>query len=308
MERGKYFYITTIEIPPGEGSSKQEGERQKYYDDDPRFITMLRKRNSTRSLIVLFLILGIELFPIIWVVLTSFKSTPDIIGWPPKFLFVPILRNYKEIFHLGLLSGLKNSLILGSIVIFLTFILGSPFAYLVAKYSFKHKDDIKFWLLTLRIMPPIAVIIPFIYLWAKVQLIDTFFALTITYLTFSLPLYIWLSIECFKTVPLEVEEAGSLEGYSSFQVFSKISMPIALPGLISVLVFTFVFVWNEFFFAFALTSTLQTLPLVVASHGQAVYTAPWGTLSAFVSILLIPPLALVYFFSKFFAQYFLITE
>lgn len=259
------------------------------------------------SLIGLSIILGIELFPIIWIILTSFKSVPDIISWPPKFLFVPTLTNYEQILRLGLLDGLKNSSILGSFTIFLTFILGSPFAYLIAKHSFKHREDIRFWILTLRIMPPIAIIIPFIYLWFRLGLFDTFFALIITYLTFSLPLYIWLSIECFKTVPPEVEEAATLEGCSPFKVFSKISVPIALPGLIAVLVFIFVFVWNEFFFAFALTSKLQTLPLVVASHGQAVYTAPWGTISAFTAFLLIPPIALVFFFSKFLTKYFLIV-
>jgi len=239
--------------------------------------------------------------------MTSFQKTRDIISYPPKFLFRPTLNNYNEILKLGLIDGLKNSLIVGSFTILLTFIFGSPFSFIISQNAFKRKDDIRFWVLTLRIMPPIAVVIPFIYLWFRIGLLDTYFALIITYLTFSLPLYIWLSIESFKSVPREVEEAAALEGCTLFQIFMKISIPIALPGLVSVLIFTFVFVWNEFFFVFALSSKLQTLPLVVASHGQAVYTAPWGTLSAFTSLLSIPPIVLLFFFSKFLAKYFIIT-
>lgn len=259
------------------------------------------------SVVILFIILGTELFPIVWVILTSFKSPLDITCWPPRFLFFPSLSNYRLILQLGLLEGIKNSCILGIFTILITFIIGSPFAYLIARYSFKHRDDIRFWVLTLRIMPPIAVIIPFIYFWFKVGLLDTFYALIVTYLTFSLPLYIWLSIECFRSVPPEIEEAASLDGCSPFQVFSKISIPVALPSLISVLIFTFVFVWNEFFFAFALTSKLQTLPLVVASHGQAAYTIPWGSISAFTTVLSIPPIVVIVFLSKFLTKYFLLT-
>ena len=270
-------------------------------------IVRFRTDTSYLSIIILVIILVIILFPIFSIVMTSFQKTRDIISYPPKFLFRPTLNNYNEILKLGLIDGLKNSLIVGSFTILLTFIFGSPFSFIISQNAFKRKDDIRFWVLTLRIMPPIAVVIPFIYLWFRIGLLDTYFALIITYLTFSLPLYIWLSIESFKSVPREVEEAAALEGCTLFQIFMKISIPIALPGLVSVLIFTFVFVWNEFFFVFALSSKLQTLPLVVASHGQAVYTAPWGTLSAFTSLLSIPPIVLLFFFSKFLAKYFIIT-
>jgi len=271
-------------------------------------IVHFRTDTSYVSIIILIIILVIILFPIFSIVMTSFQKTRDIITYPPKYLFSPTLKNYIEIIKLGLIDGLKNSLIVGSFTILLTFIFGSPFSFIISRNLFKRKDDIRFWILTQRIMPPIAVIIPFIYLWSRVGLFDTYIALVTTYLTFSLPLYIWLSIESFKSVPQEIEEAAALEGCTLFQVFAKISIPIALPGLISALLFTFVFVWNEFFFVFALSSKLQTLPLIVASHGQAVYTSPWGTLSAFTSLLSIPPIVLMFFFSKFLTKYFIITE
>ena len=91
------------------------------------------------SVVILFIILGIELFPIVWVILTSFKSPLDITCWPPRFLFFPSLSNYRLILQLGLLEGIKNSCILGTSTILITFIIGSPFAYLIARYSFKHR-------------------------------------------------------------------------------------------------------------------------------------------------------------------------
>ncbi len=257
---------------------------------------------------ILLVILVIELLPIFWLLVTSFSQVRDIIAYPPRLLVSPTLNNYQELFRLGVLKGIRNSLIVGLSTIIVTFILGSPFAYLIALYPLKKRDSLRFWVLSLRIMPPIAVIIPFIFLWFKLSLLDTYFSLIVTYLTFSLPLYIWLSIESYKVVPQEVEEAALLEGCSRFRVFFRISLPLSVQGLFSVLIFTFIFIWNEFFFAFALTSKIQTLPLMVASRALAVYTAPWGIVAAFTVILSIPTLALVTFMFKYMGRLFLISD
>ena len=259
------------------------------------------------SLVGLLLILSVVLFPIFWVVLTSFQREVDTIQWPPRLLFTPTLINYRKILAIGLVSGLKNSLVVACITTAITFLLGSPFAYLIARHSFRYRENIRFWILTLRVMPPIVVIVPFIFLWFKLGLLDTYLALVVTYLTLSLPLFVWLSVECFRSIPEEVEEAAFLEGCSLGRVFVNISIPLALPGLISVLFFTFIFIWNEFFFAFALTSQLQTLPLVVAAQAQSVYAVPWGTTSAFTVILSIPPVVLLSSLVRFLAKYFIIS-
>lgn len=265
-----------------------------------------RKPAKVANSVILVFVLIVILFPVYFLVMTSFQKARDVISYPPRFIFRPTLTNYAEILRLGLVEGTKNSLIVSILTLAFTFILGSPFSFVLSREDFRSKENFRFWLLTLRIMPPIVVIVPFIYLWSRVRLLDTYYALVVTYLTFSLPLYVWLTVESFRSVPQEVEEAAALDGCTLFQVFTKISVPIALPGLLSALVFTFVFIWNEFFFAFALTSRLQTLPLVVASHGQAVYTAPWGTLSALTSLLSVPPVILVVFLSKLLAKYFII--
>ncbi len=155
-------------------------------------------------------------------------------------------------------------------------------------------------------MPAIAVIIPFIFLWSKVHLLDTYISLVATYLTVSLPLYIWLAVESYAVVPTEVEEAATLEGCSRFSVFFQISFPLSAQGLFSVLIFTLVFIWNEFFFAFALTSKLQTMPLMVAARALATYTAPWGITAAFTIVLSVPTLLLVAFLVKYMGKMFLI--
>jgi multiple sugar transport system permease protein len=274
--------------------------------------TLLRRSRklllSVPGSTVLLLILAVELLPIFWLIVTSFSLTRDIIAYPPRLFVNPTVKNYLELFRLGVLKGIKNSLIVAVSTIVFTFILGSPFSYLIALYPFKRRDSLRFWVLSLRFMPPIAVIIPFIFLWFKVGMLDTYFSLIVTYLTFSLPLYIWLSIESYKVVPQEVEEAAVLEGCSRFRVFFRISLPLSVQGLLSVLIFTFIFIWNEFFFAFALTSKIQTLPLMVASRALAVYTAPWGIVAAFTVILSIPTLALVTFMFKYMGRLFLISD
>ena len=257
---------------------------------------------------VLVLVLVIELLPIFWLIITSFSQVRDIIAYPPKLLVYPTLSNYKELFRLGVMRGIENSSIVAVSTVILTFVIGSPFAYLIALYPFKQRDSLRFWVLSLRIMPPIAVIIPFIFLWFKLNLLDTYYSLVITYLTFSLPLYVWLAIESYKVIPQEVEEAALLEGCSRFRVFFRISLPLSMQGLFSVLIFTFIFIWNEFFFAFALMSRIQTLPLMVASRAMAVYTAPWGIVAALTVILSIPTLVLVTFMFRFMGRFFLISN
>ncbi len=256
--------------------------------------------------LLLLLIVAVELIPILWMIATSLSQTRDIIAYPPRLPLNPTFANYEELVRLGLLTGVKNSLITASSTILITFVLGSPFAYVIARSPLRRKDSLRFWVLSLRFMPAIAVIIPFIFLWSRIHLLDTYVSLVATYLTISLPLYIWLAIESYSVVPKEVEEAATLDGCSRFRTYFRISFPLSAQGLFSVLIFTLVFIWNEFFFAFALTSKLQTMPLMVAAKALAMFTAPWGTAAAFAIVLSVPTLLLVAFLVRSMGKMFLI--
>ena len=259
------------------------------------------------SNIALLLILIIILLPIFWLILTSLKSTRDIISFPPKFFFEPIFTNYTGLERIGFYQSLIHSLIISVATSVLTFVLGAPFAYILARYSFQKqgtRNNVKFWIISLRLLPPITVIIPFIFFWYYFGMLDTYPAIIITNLTYSLPLFIWLGIDSYSEVPPEVEEAALLEGCDLFMNYFLVSLPIAFRGLLSVLIFTFLFIWNEFFLVYALTSQLQTLPLLLASQAAAGYTAPWGTVSAITVVLSIPSMVLVFFMFRFMKSYF----
>ncbi|MEM3830096.1 MAG: carbohydrate ABC transporter permease [Conexivisphaerales archaeon] len=250
-------------------------------------------------LIIVLLVTFIIFFPIYWIIIGSFKSTVDFISPTPKFVFTPTMDNYKlAIERTLILPAMRNSLIVGLSNMFLGLLIGVPAAYIFSRFNFTHKNNLKFWILSLRFMPPIAVVIPFYDMWIGIGLYDTYMALIITYLLISLPLIIWLMSDYFAGIPKDIEEAAMVDGCSLFQTFYKISLPIAIPGIISVGLFAFVLLWNEFFIAFVLTTKNITLPVAVAASSKFGMEIPWGQLCAEIVILIIPSLIFASLFRK----------
>jgi len=259
--------------------------------------------------VIIILILLIALAPILWMFLSSFKSRIDIISYPPKFIFTPVMDNYKRVLQMPtLMRGLRNSLIIVPIALLLGFIFGVPVGYIFARIKFKRKSDLRFFILSLRFMPPVAVAIPFFLIWMRLRLLDTMPAIIFTYLTISISTMIWLTIECFKQVPIECEEAAHLEGCTQFQVFSRIALPLAIPSILGMCIFIFILLWNEFFLAFVITSQRAvTMPVASAAFAVVGMEVPWGQICASVILLSIPPLILSYFFVKFLPYFFKVS-
>ena len=262
------------------------------------------KKIIVTSLIVFVLFLAIA--PIAWMFVSSLKSKIDIIGYPPKFVFQPTLENYRRVLNMPtLMRGLKNSVFITSIALLVGFVLGAPTGYIFARIPFRGKENLRFFVLSLRFMPPVAVAIPFFAIWLRLKMLDTYQALIVTYLIISIPTMIWLTIECFRSIPMECEEAAHLEGCTQFQVFSRIALPLALPSLLGMAMFVFILLWNEFFFAFILTSNRAiTMPVASAAFAIVGMEVPWGQICASIILLSIPPLILSYFFVKFLPFFF----
>ena len=233
-------------------------------------------------------------FPIYWIVTMSFKQQIDIVATPPKWIFKPTLGNYEWLrTHSDVIGGLKRSLIVAFSSTALAIIIGVPAGYALARFNFKHKNDIAFWILSTRFLPPIAVLIPFIVIWVALGLFDTYAVLIVMHLVLNLPLVIWLSSKFLKEVPTEIEDAALIDGCTRFEAFIKIILPQAGPGMAVAAIFAFVFSWNEFFFAFVLTSTKATLPVVISgfiAHGHEI---KWGSLASGAIIASIPALIMV---------------
>jgi|Deesub1362B_J571_1020462.scaffolds.fasta_scaffold01739_5 multiple sugar transport system permease protein len=244
---------------------------------------LFNRKEKIVGILIIIMYLLLLYIPIYWLLVTSFKNRIDITAFPPRWVFSPTVRNYIWIFSVGdVTRGIYNSLIVSTATLFLALVLGLPCAYGLSRFRFKGRDDLKFWIITVRMLPPVAAIIPFYHIWRSMGLYDTYISLIISYLLIALPLVIWLTSGFFQKIPKDIEEAAALEGANDFVIFTRISLPLAVPGVLVSSIFAFIFVWNDLFFAFVLTSTPKTatLPVAMASlmtHGLEV---KWGEMAA----------------------------
>jgi trehalose/maltose transport system permease protein len=241
------------------------------------------------------------LTPFYWLVNISLKTGPDLSGatlLPPN----PTLDNYDSIFrNSDFTNGLKNSVIVSFTVTIMSLIFGSFAAYALARLKVKGK----FWLLALVLsvstFPPIAIAAPLFKLWTDLSLFNTLVGLMIPYLTFALPLTIYVLTSFFREIPKDLEEAALVDGATHFQAFYKVVIPLAAPGMATAAILTFIAAWNEFLFAITLTSSqkARTVPAAIAFFtGSTQFEEPLGTISAASVIISIPLIFMVLFFQK----------
>lgn len=239
--------------------------------------------------LALLLVLLVCVFPFYWMVTASFKQPPDILASTPQFFFEPTLQNYVDAFEkFDILKSLKNSLFVALVTVALSLVLGAPAAYAIARFEFKGKRDIWFWFISNRMLSPIVVALPFFLIARNLKLLDTPWALILIYLTFNVPIVVWICADQFRNIPKELDEAATLEGYNSFAIFLKIGLPLATPALAVSAIFSFIFSWNELLYALILTrSEAKTAP-VVATGFMSGYELPWGQIMATGTLVALP--------------------
>lgn len=241
------------------------------------------------------------LLPFYWLINVSLKTGADLSQAdlvPPS----PSLDNYSSIFeNSDFTSALRNSVIVTTITTALALVFGSFAAYALARLRFRFKFLILAIVLSISTFPPIAIAAPIFKLWTDIGLYNTYAGLIIPYLTFALPLAIYILASFFKEIPKELEEAALVDGATHFQAFRKIVLPLAAPGLVTAGLLTAFFVWNEFLLAVTLTSSpdAYTVPVAVANFtGSTEFEVPLGTISAASVVITIPLVLLVILFQK----------
>lgn len=234
-------------------------------------------------------IFGVILFPPVVLFVTSIKTDVDALSFPPKWIFDPTLKNYIDILNTSPLVGYAlNSLIVAFLNTLLCLIVGSMAAYGLARFKFRGADNLAFWILSIRMMPPVAAIIPIYILMKNLRLLDTPWCLVITYLTFNLPFVVWMMKGFFEEIPREIEESALIDGCSDFSVFFRIALPLVAPGLAATAILVFIFSWNEFLFALILTGTKAvTLPVGIIGYMKET-GINWGYMTAGGMLALIP--------------------
>ena len=309
-----------------------------------------------------YVILGIWafviLFPLYWLVVTSFKISSQVAEGPfyiPFVDFKPSLDAWKYILVGDLshdtLRNFSNTIIVAPTSALLALALGTTAAYALARFEYRPRvgailtfigcvalsilimylgvpwqialviatavfvillqtigrrfqralgnNDIAFWMISQRMLPPIAVVIPIYIIFQRLHLLDTHAALIITYVTSNLPIVIWLMRDYISTIPIELEECASIDGASRYRIFWSIVLPLAIPGLIATFLFVLVFTWNEYLLALFLSSAkVQTLPLTIAAQ-NATRGPQWWNMSVLILIMIVPVIVIAIILERY---------
>jgi multiple sugar transport system permease protein len=241
------------------------------------------------------------LLPFYWLVNISLKTGPDLSAadvFPPN----PTMENYTSIFENDdFVRSLANSAIVSLTTTFLGVIVGAFCAYALARLKMSFKFALLGIVLSISTFPQIAIAAPLFRLWTDIGLYNTLIGLVIPYLTFALPLSIYILVSFFREIPRDLEEAALVDGATNFQAFRKVIVPLAAPGLATTAILAFIAAWNEFLLAVTLTSSraARTTPVAISQFtGSSQFEIPLGTQSAASVIISIPLIALVLLFQK----------
>ncbi|KPK13619.1 MAG: sugar ABC transporter permease [Anaerolineae bacterium SG8_19] len=266
---------------------------------------MIGRRSPTWQKVLVYAFLGLYLLfvliPILWIIQGSLKTTSQALKLPPDIIFLPSFDAYRRILigGQGQLGGaFLNSFRIAMVNVILALILGVPAAYALARWRSFASEQAAFWILSVRMAPAFGIIVPIYILMRFARLIDTFWAVTLVHLTINLPLAIWLLRGYFIELPEELEESAQLDGASTLQVLWHIILPMSRPMLFAVSALVFMLSWNEFLFAFVLTSEQAvTVPVVITAIAGTM-RFDWPLMSALASMSLIPAFLLVAYIQR----------
>ena len=250
--------------------------------------------------LLLVLILGYILFPFYWAARTSFMPDSDIYltpvqYWPKNFTVQHYINAFSET---TFLRAILNSAMVGVAATVLSVLFGATASYALARFNFLGRNVALYLILAMSMFPGISILGALYTVLQKFHLYNTLYALIIVYLTFSLPLMVWIMQSFFRGMPRDLEEAAYVDGASQFQTFWRIMMPLAAPGLATAGILTLMGCWQEFLFAlsFELSSSHWTVPLAIANTGSTTASAfqiPWGDQMAETLVVMLPLIAVV---------------
>jgi multiple sugar transport system permease protein len=239
---------------------------------------------------LLALVLLWTLVPIIWMVLSSFKSADDLLSTTPRVIFNPTFEHYQGLFTgaNSLWGYVKNSLLAAGISTIIAVALACLAGYGLSRSHFRGKQHLSFWIISTRMAPIAAVIVPLYLIFRNLDLLDTVTGLIIAYLTFNLPFAIWLMNAFFSDLPVSLEEAAMVDGATRFQAFWRVALPLVTPGIVTTAILCLIFAWNDYAFARTFSGPgSQTIP-IAASQLITQTGIDWGKLTAIGTVVVLP--------------------
>lgn len=256
--------------------------------------TSMSERTFRYTALILWALFA--LFPLIWMVIISFKSDAEV--FTTTFWFNPTLENYSAVFSTDYFKYFVDNLIVSGGAVLVSVLVGVPAAYALARFQFRGKEDLAFTILSFKFAPEILVVLPLFLIYQKIGLYDTYTGLIWVYQLITMPLLIWVLRGYFEDISVEVEQAAQLDGYKWYQIFMRVLLPLIKPGLVSSALLTFIFAWNTFTFPLIL-SGFKVQPVTVASlRYLASDTVHYGQMAVAAAVTALPEVVLALLIQK----------
>ena len=246
------------------------------------------------------------LFPLYWLLITSFKE-PIAVFQGPKYFpwidFKPTLSAWQFLLtgpgHQAVLRDWRNSAIEALSSAAFAVAIGSMAGYALTRFQYYiprlkwRNRDLAFWIISQRMLPPVVVVLPYLIMYRFLGLVDTYPGMILAYTIFNLPFAVWILRDFFASLPVDLEESALVDGATRLQAFRLIVLPLAAPGMVATYLFCMMFAWNDYLFALMLTfSRASTLPMYIAGEGTQSYGPQWWYLSA-LSLMAVAPMIIV---------------
>ena len=250
-----------------------------------------RRFGDIVSNVYLILLSIVAVFPLLWLLVSAFKSSSEMLNNPTKIWPIQwTLANFKTVlFTLKFTVNIRNSLIIAGSTTVVAIIISSLAAYGVARFFPKLGNVMTKILVTTYMFPSIMLVIPYAMVMAKLNLTNTRIGLMLVYLSFSVPYAVWMLVGFFKTVPIGIEEAARIDGANKLQVFVRIVLPLVSPGIVATAIYVFINAWNEYLYSMILMSSSDKTTISVAVKTlEAADILNWGSLMAACAIVVVP--------------------
>jgi multiple sugar transport system permease protein len=244
----------------------------------------------------------IVLFPLYWLASMSLKPPGTANSLPPDWIFLPTVYNYVQLAQQGdFVAAFANSLFMVSASVVLVLLIGVPAAYVLSRYDIPMERDILVWILSSRMLPPIAVVLPFFFIFRALNLFDSRIGMILMYVSINLSLVVWVMKAFFDGIPETLEEAARVDGATQFQGFTKVVLPAAKPGIFSVAIISFIFAWIELLFGLVLTS-FEAVPVTLFVYSFiGSRSIEWSMLAAASTAMILPVVIFLIAVNKYLA-------
>ncbi|EEH96789.1 MULTISPECIES: carbohydrate ABC transporter permease [Clostridium] len=251
--------------------------------------------------IYLIILTIIAVFPLLWILLSSVKTSGELTANPTSFLPKNFtLENFIHVIKdLGFAVNIKNSLLISLITTLIAITISAMAAYGIVRFFPKFGNVMSKLLVTTYMFPPILLAIPYSLVMAKIGLTNTRIGLVIVYLSFSVPYAVWMLVGFFKTVPIGIEEAAKIDGADKLQTFVRIVLPLVMPGIVATAIYTFINAWNEFLYSLILINSTDRMTVSVALRSlQGAEILSWGDMMAASTLVVVPSIIFFMFIQR----------